>query len=80
MLLGASGSGKSTLVDAFINFVADVSYAENFRFKITDNEGNGTSVGYVVLLQYYEIVFFSITNFTSVNIIYTRTDMLTGVG
>lgn len=53
LLLGASGSGKSTLVDAFINYVADVSYAENFRFKITDNEGNGTSVGDVF---YYIII------------------------
>lgn len=36
LLLGASGSGKSTLVDAFINYVTNVSFADDFRFKITD--------------------------------------------
>lgn len=35
LLLGARGSGKSTLVDAIINYVTDVSFADNFRFKIT---------------------------------------------
>ncbi|XP_071149976.1 uncharacterized protein [Mytilus edulis] len=38
LLLGASGSGKSTLVDAIINHVTDVSFADNFRFKITDEK------------------------------------------
>ncbi|XP_052080214.1 uncharacterized protein LOC127718255 [Mytilus californianus] len=41
LLLGASGSGKSTLVDAIINYVTDVSFADNFRFKITDEISQG---------------------------------------
>lgn len=39
LLLGARGSGKSTLVDAIINYVTDVSFVDNFRFKITDEVG-----------------------------------------
>lgn len=42
LLFGASGSGKSTLVDAIINYVTDVSFADNFRFKITDEENTFT--------------------------------------
>ncbi|CAC5397739.1 unnamed protein product [Mytilus coruscus] len=38
LLLGASGSGKSILVDAIINHVTDVSFADNFRFQITDKK------------------------------------------
>lgn len=38
LVVGASGSGKSTLINAMINFVADVSYAERFRLKIVDDK------------------------------------------
>lgn len=38
ILVGAIGSGKSTLINAMINFVADVSYAERFRLKIVDDK------------------------------------------
>ncbi|CAG2190998.1 unnamed protein product [Mytilus edulis] len=38
LLLGARGSGKSTLVDAIINYVTDVAFADNFRLKITDEK------------------------------------------
>lgn len=43
LLLGARGSGKSALVNAIINYVTNVSFADNFRFKITD-ERNSTLV------------------------------------
>ncbi|CAC5370966.1 unnamed protein product [Mytilus coruscus] len=37
LLVGASGSGKSTLVNAIVNYATDVSFADKFRFKITDD-------------------------------------------
>lgn len=42
LLVGASGSGKSTLVDAIMNYATDVSFADKFRFKITDERGTNS--------------------------------------
>lgn len=36
MLLGATGSGKSTLIDAMFNYIAGVSFVEDYRFKIVN--------------------------------------------
>lgn len=44
LLVGAIRSGKSTIVDAIINYITDVSYADNFRFKITGEQATTTTV------------------------------------
>ncbi|CAG2215963.1 unnamed protein product [Mytilus edulis] len=38
LVVGASGSGKSTMINAIVNFVADVSFTERFRFKIAEEK------------------------------------------
>lgn len=45
MLVGGCGSGKSTLVNAIVNYITDVSFADDFRFDITYEE-QSNSVGY----------------------------------
>lgn len=37
LFVGASESGKSTLLDALINYVLNVPYADEFRFKMIDD-------------------------------------------
>ncbi|CAC5371478.1 unnamed protein product [Mytilus coruscus] len=44
LLVGAIRSGKSTMVDAIINYITDVSYADNFRFKITDEKASTATI------------------------------------
>ncbi|CAG2190997.1 unnamed protein product [Mytilus edulis] len=34
LLLGGTGTGKSTMVDALINFIAGVSYTDDYRFRL----------------------------------------------
>lgn len=34
LLLGGTGTGKSTMIDALINFIADVSYTDEYRFGL----------------------------------------------
>ena len=36
MVIGATGSGKSTLIDGMINYMLDVSWDDNARFKVID--------------------------------------------
>jgi ABC-type lipoprotein export system ATPase subunit len=36
MLVGATGSGKSTLIECIINYIADVSWDDDFRFSLVD--------------------------------------------
>lgn len=41
LLLGGTGTGKSTFVDALINFIASVSFTDDYRFGLickTDEE------------------------------------------
>lgn len=37
LFVGASESGKSTLLDALINYVLKVPYADKFRFKMIED-------------------------------------------
>lgn len=34
LLLGGTGTGKSTMIDALINFIAEVSYTDDYRFGL----------------------------------------------
>ncbi|CAC5370968.1 unnamed protein product [Mytilus coruscus] len=34
LLLGGTGAGKSTLIDALMNFIAEVSYTDDYRFGL----------------------------------------------
>lgn len=34
MLLGATGSGKSTQIDAMFNYIAGVSFVDDYRFEL----------------------------------------------
>ena len=36
MVLGATGSGKSTLIDGMVNYMLDVAWDDNARFKVID--------------------------------------------
>ena len=38
LLVGPQGAGKSLLVDAIANYVFGVNFADNFRFKLTEND------------------------------------------
>ena len=36
MVVGQTGSGKTTVIDAIFNYVKDVKWEDNFRWKLTD--------------------------------------------
>ena len=36
LLLGATGSGKTTLINAMVNYMLDVKWEDDFRFKLID--------------------------------------------
>lgn len=42
IVLGATGAGKSTLINGFINYLLDVDWEDDFRFKLVD-EGHATT-------------------------------------
>ena len=44
LLVGATGSGKSTLIDGIVNYVLDVSWKDDVRYKLTDVTSNGTNL------------------------------------
>ena len=45
MLIGTTAAGKSTLINALINFILDVKWDDNFRFRIIADEGENLAHG-----------------------------------
>ncbi|XP_071793629.1 LOW QUALITY PROTEIN: uncharacterized protein [Asterias amurensis] len=43
MLVGATGAGKSTLIDSMVNYILQIEWEDGFRFKIVDDQADGTS-------------------------------------
>ena len=43
MVVGQTGSGKTTLLNAFLNYLLDVKFEDNFRLKLI-NEDFGISM------------------------------------
>lgn len=36
MLVGGIGAGKSLMVEAFVNYILDVDFSDDFRFSLVD--------------------------------------------
>ena len=36
LVMGETGSGKTTLLDAFVNYLADINYEDQWRYKLVD--------------------------------------------
>ena len=45
MVVGATGAGKSTLINGMINYIFNVDWNDNFRFKIIAEEGENKAGG-----------------------------------
>ena len=45
MVVGATGAGKSTLINGMINYIFQVEWTDNFRFKIITDHGENLSQG-----------------------------------
>jgi molecular chaperone DnaK len=39
MIVGATGEGKTTLINSMVNYILGVEYEDDFRFKLTADEG-----------------------------------------
>jgi GTP-binding protein EngB required for normal cell division len=44
MVLGPTGSGKTTLLNSYINYLMDINYSDNFRYKIINEITNKNEV------------------------------------
>lgn len=42
MVIGATGSGKTTVLDAMVNYLEDVPFEANFRYKLIDELSKGS--------------------------------------
>ncbi|XP_071504496.1 uncharacterized protein [Diadema antillarum] len=45
MVVGATGAGKSTLINGMVNYIFNVDWNDNFRFKIIAEEGENKAGG-----------------------------------
>ena len=56
LLIGATGSGKSTLVDAMFNHILGVTWDDDFRFKLTEEDStSGQSASQTQRITAYTI-------------------------
>ncbi|XP_071803411.1 uncharacterized protein [Asterias amurensis] len=72
MVVGATGAGKSTLINGMVNYILQVEWEDGFRFKIVDDQADGTSRSQAHS-QTQIITSYTIHRNTNHNILYTLT-------
>ena len=56
LIVGATGSGKTTWINAIVNYILDVKYTDNFRFKlVVDENADNQSISQTRHITIYTI-------------------------
>ena len=56
LVVGATGSGKTTWINAILNYILDVKYTDNFRFKLViDENANNQAISQTRHITIYTI-------------------------
>lgn len=45
LVVGETGAGKTTLLDAFINYLQDMEFSDNWRWKVVDESHLYSKIG-----------------------------------
>ncbi|XP_038074365.1 uncharacterized protein LOC119742497 [Patiria miniata] len=71
MVVGETGTGKSTFINAMINYILEVKWEDNFRFKLVHDRGEAS--GSQAYSQTQNITSYTINNNYHINVPYTLT-------